>query len=473
MRLAERAPAAAFANSFATGQWQLGEKLSTDSIACGYRAERDGSPALLRLMHPELAKVPAARSWFVASGYAAHMVPHPGVVRASDTGTLPDGTPYLSFELLEGESLHARRAHGRLECVEGLELFLRVLDIVAIAHVRKVQHGDLTARKIWIESGAVRVLGFGLVPDGEALRSWLLGEPPAQRVEPSGEVTRRSDVQAIAALLSEHLLAVPGADEAVRDRVPVPPAGVGFTTWMSLITLVEKARRRAAVSVFDFQIAIRQALKSRVSGRSSRSQRSTMIAHTPSQSEQQSTAGRYSAVLDSQETVKRPSVERTCKSRGAEPSHGPEESTRRANASATSIGRVQLCKQYEVEQPSVQPLPTAHTSHDAPAPSEALRILLFTGSSLLALDLSYRLSSWGCVVTRKEDPRSDYDVVLVDIDTITLREATRLGAFQASRIIALSDDDAQHVDGAERCMPSYEWDALRQVLLASPERSAE
>ncbi len=193
----------------------------------------------------------------------------------------------------------------------------------------------------------------------------------------------------------------------------------------------------------------------------------TMPQPKSSQSERQGIAGRYSAVLESQETLTLPGIGRASSARSAAPSQAPVASTLRAMAPSTSIGKVQLCKQYGVEQTTAQSTSTAHTSH-GPAPSENLRVLLYTASSLLALDLSNQLSSWGCAIARKEDPRSDYDVVLIDVDTITgdaLREATCSRAFQASRVIALSDDDPQHIDGAERCMPSYEWDALRKVLL--------
>ncbi|MBL8246020.1 MAG: serine/threonine protein kinase [Rhodanobacteraceae bacterium] len=88
---------------------------------------------------------------------------HPHIARLYDGGTLPDGTPYLAMEFVDGERLDTWVARTR----PGLRPLVQVLASIAralqAAHQRLVVHRDLKPANILIDSyGAPKLLDFGI-----------------------------------------------------------------------------------------------------------------------------------------------------------------------------------------------------------------------------------------------------------------------------------------------------------------------
>jgi serine/threonine protein kinase len=99
---------------------------------------------------------------------AATSVNHPHVVEVLDMGRDPDGSVYLVFEYLRGETLadrlHASRSLG---VVEIAKILLPILDALAMAHSRGIVHRDIKPENIFLEEdsrGGIRpkLLDFGL-----------------------------------------------------------------------------------------------------------------------------------------------------------------------------------------------------------------------------------------------------------------------------------------------------------------------
>lgn len=98
----------------------------------------------------------------------ARRVPHPGVVRVLDEGTLEDGSPYLVMPLMAGESL-ARlltREHD-LGVVEVATIISRVAAILHCAHGAGYVHRDVKPEHILLDrspAGDLRIhlLDFGV-----------------------------------------------------------------------------------------------------------------------------------------------------------------------------------------------------------------------------------------------------------------------------------------------------------------------
>jgi eukaryotic-like serine/threonine-protein kinase len=92
---------------------------------------------------------------------------HPGICAVYDIGTSP--VPFLVMELLEGETLHQRLAHGRLDASALLEIALALADALATAHARGIVHRDLKPANIVLTPRGPKILDFGLARISETV----------------------------------------------------------------------------------------------------------------------------------------------------------------------------------------------------------------------------------------------------------------------------------------------------------------
>ena len=148
---------------------------------------------------------------------AASTVAHPNVARVFDVLELPEGTPFLVMERLEGETLKARLARvGKLAPVEATTIVSAIADGVRAAHELGIVHRDLKPDNVFIlRDGRVKVLDFGIAKDlkseGEteltttgAMLGTLHYMAPEQ-VFGDVDVDQRADVWALGIVLYECL----------------------------------------------------------------------------------------------------------------------------------------------------------------------------------------------------------------------------------------------------------------------------
>jgi eukaryotic-like serine/threonine-protein kinase len=107
---------------------------------------------------------------------------HPGIVPVHDAGVLPDGRPYYTMKLVQGQRLDAHVV-AVTTLTDRLRLFLRICDPVAFAHAHGVLHRDLKPSNVMVGPfGEVLVMDWGL--------SKLLHDPQQQkRASAAGETT--------------------------------------------------------------------------------------------------------------------------------------------------------------------------------------------------------------------------------------------------------------------------------------------
>jgi serine/threonine-protein kinase len=125
------------------------------------------------------------RKRFVEEARITGALQHPGIVAVYEFGELPDGRPFFSMQLIEGETLEAQLA-ARPSPADNLPHFLavfeRVCQTLAYAHARGVIHRDLKPLNVMVAPfGVVKVMDWGV-----AVRAGGNPGPPAAADEPAG-----------------------------------------------------------------------------------------------------------------------------------------------------------------------------------------------------------------------------------------------------------------------------------------------
>ncbi len=185
---------------------------------------------------------PAQRARFAREGRLVAALDHPGIVRIHSAGELPDGRPYLAFELVEGARTLAD-ALRELPRLERLRVVVEVARALGHAHARGVVHRDLKPENVLLDAaGHARLADFGVAIAGDQERltrtGALVGTPlymaPEQLGHRTGEVGPAVDVWALGVLLYEALTdalpfqgtSLPELVAAIARARPTPPRGL-------------------------------------------------------------------------------------------------------------------------------------------------------------------------------------------------------------------------------------------------------
>jgi eukaryotic-like serine/threonine-protein kinase len=236
-------------------------KLGSGGMGVVYEAEdtRLGRRVALKFLPEELCDDDRASGRFQREAQAASSLNHPNICTIYDIGEW-DARPFISMELLEGESLKERIDRGPMPLPELLDVTIQVADGLEAAHARGIVHRDIKPGNIFIGTrGQVKILDFGLAklpareplppptafgsngtPRGDAqlLSSGGLVPGTAFYMSPEqacGEsVDARSDIFSLGIVLYEAATGKkPFAGDspvktlaAITDRKPVPPASI-------------------------------------------------------------------------------------------------------------------------------------------------------------------------------------------------------------------------------------------------------
>ncbi len=148
------------------GEYRVVGLLGRGGMGVVYEAEQPSLDRLvaLKVLAPEWAADPTARVRFLREARAAAAVGHPNVVATFAVGE-HDGRPYLTQELVRGESLAQRVARaGPLPLDEALSVAGQVARGLAAAHAQGLVHRDVKPANVLLEAGSGRALltDFGL-----------------------------------------------------------------------------------------------------------------------------------------------------------------------------------------------------------------------------------------------------------------------------------------------------------------------
>ncbi len=101
---------------------------------------------------------------FEQEAKAAGVLNHPNITAVYDIGaSAADGAPYVVQELLEGETLRAALAGGRIAQRRTLDYATQIALGLAAAHEKGIVHRDLKPENLFVtKDGRVKILDFGL-----------------------------------------------------------------------------------------------------------------------------------------------------------------------------------------------------------------------------------------------------------------------------------------------------------------------
>ena len=205
-------------------KWNLERLLGVGGMAAVYEGRhRNGARGAIKILHPELARVPELRERFLREGYLANKVDHPGALKVLDDDVVKEGADaglaYLVMELLEGESIDAKmqRLQQTLPEEEVLAVADDILATLDAAHDKGIVHRDIKPENLFLaketdaegrETVRTKILDFGLarMEMGAITRAGLaLGTPsfmaPEQAAGRSEEIDGRTDLFAVGATM--------------------------------------------------------------------------------------------------------------------------------------------------------------------------------------------------------------------------------------------------------------------------------
>lgn len=273
-----------------------------DTIADKYVVERllgvGGMGAVLAARHVELDERVAIKmllptvkpegdpvTRFIREAKAAIKIRNEHVVRVLDVARLPDGSPYIVMEYLEGTDLSRLTEEvGPLPVEDAVEYVVQACEAIAAAHALGIVHRDLKPANLFLTRTGdgrpcVKVLDFGIskVPASEndqvvTQAAAIMGSPgymsPEQMMS-SKTVDVRSDIWSLGVVLYELLAhrlpfrgdTMPEVVAGILQRAPEPLFAVRADVPAGLQAVIDRclekdpARRFANVAELARAIA--------------------------------------------------------------------------------------------------------------------------------------------------------------------------------------------------------------------------
>jgi eukaryotic-like serine/threonine-protein kinase len=192
------------------------------------RDERLSRKVALKLLPKQLTADETQVSRFKTEARAASALNHPNILTVYEIGSEGD-RQFIATEFIEGVTLRAWLAHGKIGLRDALEVAIQVASGLAAAHETGVVHRDIKPENIMLRpDGYVKVLDFGIAKLNEqqpATDRGFIGKMAVHQTQPgrvlgtvrymSPEQTRgeeadaRSDIWSLGAVIYEMIAGTP------------------------------------------------------------------------------------------------------------------------------------------------------------------------------------------------------------------------------------------------------------------------
>jgi serine/threonine protein kinase len=146
------------------GRYEVLGPLGTGGMGEVYRARdtRLEREVAIKILPESVARDPDRLARFDREAKAVAALSHPNILALHDAGT-EEGQSFAVMELLEGETLRARIAHGPLSVRRSVDTAIQIARGLAAAHAKGLVHRDLKPENIFlVADGQVKILDFGL-----------------------------------------------------------------------------------------------------------------------------------------------------------------------------------------------------------------------------------------------------------------------------------------------------------------------
>jgi|GEM_PF-2257626 len=198
-------------------------RLGEGGMATVYRASQRGMErdVALKVLHVARHVDPSSSDRFEREVYATSKLQHPNIIRIYDYGSLPDGSGYLTMEVVDGPTLaDLVDTEGPLPWRRAGTIAMRIAASLDHAHTRGVVHRDLKPGNVLLghvdgDPDTVKVADFGLAKvfgEDRGLKSLtdagavfgtpLYMAPEQARAQPADP---RTDLYALGCMLFEML----------------------------------------------------------------------------------------------------------------------------------------------------------------------------------------------------------------------------------------------------------------------------
>jgi serine/threonine-protein kinase len=238
------------------GKYRVDEILGTGGMGRVVRASHQylAQSVAIKILLPQMAESPSTVARFLREAQATVKLKNEHVARVIDVGTMPDGTPFMVIEYLEGNDLNQiLRHHGPQPPAVVVDLMLQACEGLAEAHAIGIVHRDIKPSNFFITrkpdgSMLLKILDFGIskTPVGfEELTGTqtVIGTPSymaPEQMKSGRQADARSDIWSMGVVMYQLLQGRPpfqgesyaelvlkvGADPPSPLHVPLPP-GLG------------------------------------------------------------------------------------------------------------------------------------------------------------------------------------------------------------------------------------------------------
>ncbi|MGO8992192.1 MAG: protein kinase domain-containing protein, partial [Polyangiaceae bacterium] len=136
------------------GPFTIERRIGESDHAIVYQAQRDDGLCTLKVLRHEATRDRRAVQRFLTVNRVVAGMTHDGLPRKMEAGELPDGTVWVAYEWIEGQTLAARFAKSGPSHVNELKGILRgVLEPLAALHKAGLAHGDVKLENVVIARG--------------------------------------------------------------------------------------------------------------------------------------------------------------------------------------------------------------------------------------------------------------------------------------------------------------------------------